>query len=154
MIVYIVRHGETDWNRVRRVQGHTDIELNDYGRKLAEETAEGMKEIHLDLCFTSPLKRAKETALIVLGDRQIPVYDEPRIEEISFGRYEGVRIGGEDEDSRAFGRFFSDTAHYEAPADGRRSVSCTNGPGTSFTNWRRGRIWKIKAFLYPPTARR
>ena len=93
MIVYIVRHGETDWNRVRRVQGHTDIELNDYGRKLAEETAEGMKEIHL-------------------------VYDEPRIEEISFGRYEGVRIGGEDEDSRAFGRFFSDTAHYEAPADG------------------------------------
>ena len=119
MIVYIVRHGETDWNRVRRVQGHTDIELNDYGRKLAEETAEGMKEIRLDLCFTSPLKRAKETALIVLGDRQIPVYDEPRIEEISFGRYEGV-----------------------------------NGPGTSFTNWRRGRIWKIKAFLYPPTARR
>ena len=118
MIVYIVRHGETDWNRVRRVQGHTDIELNDYGRKLAEETAEGMKEIHLDLCFTSPLKRAKETALIVLGDRRIPVYDEPRIEEISFGRYEGVRIGGEDEDSRAFGRFFSDTAHYEAPADG------------------------------------
>ena len=129
MIVYIVRHGETDWNRVRRVQGHTDIELNDYGRKLAEETAEGMKEIRLDLCFTSPLKRAKETALIVLGDRQIPVYEH------SDGSSLIRRI-------------------MKPRPTGRRSVSCTNGPGTSFTNWRRGRIWKIKAFLYPPTARR
>lgn len=118
MMMYIVRHGETDWNRERRVQGHTDIELNDYGRKLAEETAEGVRDIKLDLCFTSPLKRAKETAMIVLGGRQIPVYDEPRIQEICFGRYEGVKIGGEDEDSRAFDRFFSDTEHYTAPKDG------------------------------------
>ena len=42
MMLYIVRHGETDWNRMRKVQGHTDIPLNDYGRHLAEETAEGM----------------------------------------------------------------------------------------------------------------
>ena len=78
MMMYIVRHGETEWNRLRRVQGHTDIELNDYGRRLARETAVGMEDVHLDLCFTSPLKRAKETALLVLGDRTIPVYDEPR----------------------------------------------------------------------------
>lgn len=118
MMLYIVRHGETDWNRMRRVQGHTDIELNNYGRKLAEETADGIKNIQLDLCFTSPLKRARETALIILGDRQVPVYDDSRIEEISFGRYEGVRIGGEDEDSMAFSRFFTDTEHYVAPEDG------------------------------------
>lgn len=118
MMLYIVRHGETDWNRMRRVQGHTDIELNNYGRKLAEETADGMKNIQLDLCFTSPLKRARETALIILGDRQVPVYDDPRIEEISFGRYEGVRIGGEDEDSLAFSRFFTDTERYVVPTDG------------------------------------
>lgn len=118
MIMYIVRHGETDWNRMHRVQGQTDIELNDYGRKLALETAEGMRDIRLDLCFTSPLKRARETALIILGDRKIPVCDDARIEEICFGKYEGVRIGEENEDSQAFGRFFSDTAHYAAPGDG------------------------------------
>lgn len=118
MMMYIIRHGETDWNRMHRVQGHADIELNDYGRKLAKETAEGMRDVRLDLCFTSPLKRAKETALIVLGDKQIPVYDEPRIQEICFGRYEGVQIGAADEDSRAFGRFFSDTENYIAPEDG------------------------------------
>ena len=49
MMLYIVRHGETDWNRMKKVQGRTDIPLNDYGRHLAEETAEGMKEIRLDL---------------------------------------------------------------------------------------------------------
>ena len=118
MMMYIVRHGETEWNRLRRVQGHTDIELNDYGRRLARETAAGMEDVHLDLCFTSPLKRAKETALLVLGDRTIPVYDEPRIQEIGFGSYEGVQIGGEDEKSRLFARFFSDTGHYAAPEDG------------------------------------
>ena len=46
MMLYIVRHGETDWNRMRKVQGHTDIPLNDYGRHLAEETAEGKGVVH------------------------------------------------------------------------------------------------------------
>ena len=44
MILYVVRHGETDWNRAHKVQGHTDIPLNNYGRHLARETAEGMKK--------------------------------------------------------------------------------------------------------------
>ena len=45
MVLYVVRHGETDWNKVKRVQGHTDIPLNEYGRHLARETAKGLKEI-------------------------------------------------------------------------------------------------------------
>ena len=45
MLLYIVRHGETDWNKSHRVQGRTDIPLNDYGRRLAEETAEGDKVV-------------------------------------------------------------------------------------------------------------
>lgn len=120
MILYIVRHGETEWNRIHRVQGRTDIPLNDYGRHLARETAEGMKDIHLDLCYTSPLSRAKETAQIILGDRDIPVCEDRRIQEISFGAYEGVRSAGDDADSksRAFRLFFTDTKNYEAPPDG------------------------------------
>ena len=78
MRLYIVRHGETDWNRIHRVQGRTDIPLNDYGRRLARETAEGMKEVRIDLGYTSPLLRAKETAQIILADRGVPLYEDSR----------------------------------------------------------------------------
>lgn len=120
MRLYIVRHGETDWNRIHRVQGRTDIPLNDYGRHLARETAEGMKDIRIDLGYTSPLLRAKETARILLGDRDVPLYEDSRIEELSFGSYEGMRTGGEEKDAQsgAFQRFFTDTAHYIPPQDG------------------------------------
>lgn len=119
MRLYIVRHGETDWNRIHRVQGRTDIPLNDYGRHLARETAEGMKDIRIDLGYTSPLLRAKETAQIILGDRDVPLYEDSRIEELSFGSYEGMRAAGGEKDaqSEAFNRFFTDTANYIPPRD-------------------------------------
>lgn len=119
MKLYIVRHGETDWNRIHRVQGRTDIPLNDYGRRLARETAEGMKEVRIDLGYTSPLLRAKETAQIILADRGVPLYEDSRIEELSFGSYEGMRTGGEAKEpgSEAFNRFFTDTANYVPPQD-------------------------------------
>ena len=119
MRLYIVRHGETDWNRIHRVQGRTDIPLNDYGRRLARETAEGMKEVRIDLGYTSPLLRAKETAQIILADRGVPLYEDSRIEELSFGSYEGMRTGGEPKEpgSEAFNRFFTDTANYVPPQD-------------------------------------
>ena len=59
MLLYIVRHGETDWNKAGKVQGRTDIPLNERGRYLAEATAEGMKDVRIDFCYTSPLIRAK-----------------------------------------------------------------------------------------------
>lgn len=120
MRLYMIRHGETDWNKVRRVQGHTDIPLNDYGRRLAGETAEGMKEIPIDLCYTSPLSRAKETAQIILAGRDIPLIEDDRIQEIGFGKYEGICCGGENKDreSEKFNLFFTDTASYIPPADG------------------------------------
>lgn len=119
MMLYIVRHGETDWNREHKVQGRTDIPLNDYGRRLARETAEGMKDIPIDLCFTSPLLRAKETAQIILEGRNVPLCDEERIQEISFGKYEGLYCGVEKQDpeSEAFNRFFNDTGSYIPPED-------------------------------------
>ena len=119
MRLYIIRHGETDWNRTHRVQGHTDIPLNEYGRHLAEETAEGMKTLRIDIGYTSPLSRAKETARIILGDRRAPLYDEDRIKEMCFGSYEGMCTGGEGREpgSDEFNRFFTDTEHYIPPED-------------------------------------
>lgn len=89
MKIYVLRHGETSWNRQRLLQGRSDVELNENGRRLAKETAEGMADIPFDLVFTSPLKRAKETAEIVLNGRSIPILEDERIIEIAFGEDEG-----------------------------------------------------------------
>lgn len=120
MILYIVRHGETEWNRIHKVQGRTDIPLNDYGRRLASETGQGMKEIPIDLAVTSPLKRAEETARIILKGRNIPLYEDERLQEISFGKFEGMCCKGEKDDpeSEDFNRFFNDTGNYVPPEDG------------------------------------
>lgn len=123
MMLYIVRHGETDWNREKRVQGRTDIPLNSYGRHLAEETAEGMKDLRIDIAYTSPLKRAKETAEIILRGRDILLLDDERLQEIGFGIYEGMYSGGDHREngSDAFNLFFTDTASY-IPPEGAESV--------------------------------
>ena len=61
MKLYILRHGETQWNVQKRLQGASDTELNEKGIALAEKTGEALKEIPFYCCFTSPLKRAKDT---------------------------------------------------------------------------------------------
>lgn len=89
MKIYIIRHGETDWNAVRRLQGHSDICLNAYGIELAEITARALADVPFSRIYTSPLIRARQTAEIIKGDRQIPVITEERVKEIGFGIYEG-----------------------------------------------------------------
>ena len=120
MKLYMVRHGETDWNKAKKVQGRADIPLNAYGRELAEKTAEGLRGIPFDLAYTSPLSRAKETAQIVLQGRKTPLIEEPRIQEICFGDYEGIVYRGEglDPQSAEFVKFFDDTANYVPKGDG------------------------------------
>ncbi len=94
MRIYILRHGETDWNTVRRLQGRTDIPLNDNGRSVARLCGRGMKEkgLQFDRVISSPLGRSLETARIILdelGQSGIPLTTDQRIIEISFGIYEG-----------------------------------------------------------------
>ena len=89
MKIYIIRHGETDWNKVRRLQGRSDIPLNEEGRRLARITGEALSSVTFRCIYTSPLRRAKETAMLVKGDRQIDVIEDERLQEISFGIYEG-----------------------------------------------------------------
>ena len=119
MKIYIVRHGQTDWNKARRIQGQVDIPLNEFGRHLARETARGLRDVRFDACFTSPLSRAKETAQIILAGRDVPVIDEPRLEEMSFGVYEGKCCAGDNwELPENFHRFFDGPDRYEAPEGG------------------------------------
>lgn len=67
-MIYLVRHGQTDWNLEGRYQGRIDIELNSKGREQASEIKEKLKEIKFDKVFSSPLKRALETAQIITDD--------------------------------------------------------------------------------------
>ena len=89
MKIYFVRHGETEWNKQKRIQGRVDIPLDEFGRMLARKTATGLAEIPFDVCYSSPLSRAKETATIILEGRDIPIIEDDRIIEMAFGEYEG-----------------------------------------------------------------
>ncbi|HIS25461.1 MAG TPA: histidine phosphatase family protein [Candidatus Pullilachnospira intestinigallinarum] len=120
MKLYIVRHGETVWNTEGRLQGMADIELNENGIRLAKITGEKLKDIPFDLAISSPLKRAVHTARLILGDRRIPLKTDARIEEITFGEWEGLccRKDRYEIPSEGFSLFFSDPFHYQPPAGG------------------------------------
>lgn len=110
MLLYFIRHGETDWNRSGRLQGQSDIPLNENGRQSARKAGEALRSTVLDQAFTSPLKRAEETARLILGSRNIPLFADDRIREISFGVREGE--AGRDENMMPIGCF---RAFYEHP---------------------------------------
>ena len=89
-MLYIMRHGRTDWNDRHKLQGRTDIPLNEDGRRMAEKAAKEYRDVPLDVCWCSPLIRAQETAEIVLRGRNVPVFTDERLREMSFGDYEGL----------------------------------------------------------------
>lgn len=92
MEIYIVRHGETVWNEKKLLQGRTDIELNEKGRELAVITGQNLRNTHFDVVFSSPLKRAHETARLIVGDRNIPIITNDLIKEMCFGDWEGQNM--------------------------------------------------------------
>ena len=94
MKIYIIRHGETALNAKRIMQGRLDEPLNESGRQLAVLTGQAMKDIRFDFCISSPLKRAVETAKLVLkhSENDIPVELDDRLLEIDFGEMEGRRL--------------------------------------------------------------
>ena len=122
MKLYLIRHGETDLNKQRILQGQSDFDLNDYGRELAEKTRDGLKDVAFDVVFTSPLKRAKETAeIIVRGRAPQPLFiEDRRIQEISFGEFEGLCCGKEHYNipDKDFNYFFQAPDKYRVPKGG------------------------------------
>jgi len=70
MKLLIMRHGETFWNTEGRLQGQTDIPLDEEGRKMAVSCGQGMRDVTVDLCISSPLLRASETAELVLHENR------------------------------------------------------------------------------------
>lgn len=135
MKIYFVRHGETDWNKERKIQGQVDIPLNEFGRHLARETAKGLRDVPFDVCFTSPLERARETAQIILQGRDVPILEDKRILEMNFGVLEGKCCSKEGWDvPDSFQMFFDDPVHYQAPEGGEDFQAVRKRTG-DFLNW-------------------
>lgn len=119
MELYIIRHGETDWNKKRKFQGQSDIELNDRGRELARITGTALKDVKFDRIYSSPLKRAYETAELIRGERDIPIITDDRLKEMGFGIREGdsaLKIMADESDP--FHYFFTRPDLYQAPEGG------------------------------------
>lgn len=87
--VYMVRHGETDWNGAHRMQGRSDIPLNERGREQASCAAKALADVPFDVIYTSPLSRAEKTAEIIRGKRNIPLIEEKGFMEIDLGKWDG-----------------------------------------------------------------
>ena len=86
----LVRHGETEWNRVSRFQGGIDVPLNDNGRAQAQKAAEFLKDVPIDFAVSSPMLRPKETAEIILNYHpKLKLELEEQFTEINHGLWEG-----------------------------------------------------------------
>lgn len=119
MYLYIMRHGETDDNTRRILQGQKDNPLNGRGRKQAAEAAERFEGILFDRIYVSPLKRAVETAELATGRDRSEFILEERIKEISFGVLEGTAL---ESIQPPYDNFFRAPALYEAPEGGEDLV--------------------------------
>ena len=87
--LYLIRHGQTDWNVRAMLQGRTDIPLNDTGRQQAMEARQRLAGVHFDAVYSSPLQRAMDTASLVTGWPKERISPDRRLIEIAFGPYEG-----------------------------------------------------------------
>ena len=89
MRLLLIRHGQTNWNVLGKIQGQTDIELNEIGIKQAEATREKLADEKIDVIISSPQKRARKTAEIIAKGKEIPIIIEEGIAERYFGEFEG-----------------------------------------------------------------
>jgi len=111
-LLLLARHGETDWNRERRVQGHTDIPLNEEGRRQARKLAERLRAFEIHALLASDLARAAETARIVGEALRLAPRFSPAWREIGLGALEGRDAPGAHKD---FGELVSAAARQAEP---------------------------------------
>ena len=104
--ILLARHGESDWNRDRRWQGHADRPLTDLGREQARALADRLAATELGAVYSSDLERARETAAIVAKPHELPVNELPDLREVDVGSWSGLtRAEAEERFPNAFRRW-------------------------------------------------
>jgi len=132
--VYLVRHGETDWNQDKRIQGRTNIPLNGRGRGQAEALAQRLADLSLAAIYTSDLKRARETAEIIAArqPQAVTVSALPDLRECHYGLWEGLT---REEVARRFPQDWQDwlaSGESSCPTDGEDFLSLSERAGRAF----------------------
>lgn len=115
MRIYLVRHGETDWNLQERMQGQADNALNSTGKEQAQIVADKLKTVAFDAAFSSTLSRAAVTAEIILGEQKGILRRDASVMEIGFGPWEGEKIARVLEDDHPLHNFFAGPDRYFPP---------------------------------------
>jgi probable phosphoglycerate mutase len=112
----VVRHGETVWNREKRMQGTTDTPLSDVGRSQAQAVGRRLAGEDFSALYASDLARARETASIIAGHTGRELIMDSRLRERRFGIFEGLTAGEiEQRFPEEHARFISRDPHYEVP---------------------------------------
>jgi alpha-ribazole phosphatase len=113
MNLILVRHGETDWNRQKRFQGHIDIPLNSQGIWQAQQAARALADLGIEQLFSSNLLRAQITAEAIAGVCGCAVQTDPRLREKGFGNWEGLTYAEiKEQDADGFARWREDPSFY------------------------------------------
>jgi uncharacterized phosphatase len=124
----LVRHGQTDWNAQRRLQGSTDIPLNDVGRGQAADAVAVLSGYEWDAIVSSPLSRAAETADLIAAGLGLSVARRvPELTERSFGPAEGLQSGPELDALRTPGGFRGAESEDEAASRGLAALEALAG---------------------------
>lgn len=90
LALYIVRHGETDWNKEGRIQGRMDSHLTEKGRRYAQLLGERLKDVNFTEVISSPSGRTIETAKLICGERNLSVTKDASIMEMDMGPWQGL----------------------------------------------------------------
>lgn len=121
--VFLVRHGATEWNEMKRAQGQADIELNDEGRKQAIHAAAELADVDVTAVYASDLKRAVDTAQAIAERHGVAVVTDAALREIDQGDWQGLSV---DEIRKGWPGLWGPARHYsprpngESPAQVRR----------------------------------
>lgn len=122
MELYIVRHGQTDWNANGLLQGRSDTRLNQNGIDAAKKLGEQLRGVYFDKIFCSPLQRAFQTACLIRNglesQSEIPIIKDERLIEISFGEGEGKHYSEWMNETSPYRYFFSAPEKYPVPPGG------------------------------------
>lgn len=117
MKLYLIRHGQTDWNLAQRFQGQSDIPLNEIGRRQANALAGRLSSQPFDVAYSSDLQRALETANIIVRDR-LEIKEDVRLREMNFGDWEGATYNRIKEEYPDALTTWEDDVYKNAPPNG------------------------------------
>lgn len=90
--IYVIRHGETDWNKNQRFQGQTDIALNEMGQEQAKALVPILNHLQIEAAYSSSLSRAFETAEIATQELKLTIQKDDRLKEANIGLAEGLTL--------------------------------------------------------------